>query len=227
MPFHCAFLVPTLWIAYGMYWWAMAGRVKAAERFEPAGPRLLRLVLMVTAIALLVLPSSPIPTLNARFLPPGSWPFWLGAALTAAGLLFAVWARRCLGTNWSRAVTIKQDHELITTGPYAVVRHPIYTGLLLALLGSAIARAEWRGLLAVLLAFFALYRKLKLEESWMYSQFGASYDAYSHRVGALIPYLLWLPNIIRPLSPAHRASATRPETAAPHAAGQTPARHPE
>jgi protein-S-isoprenylcysteine O-methyltransferase Ste14 len=190
MTYLYAFLLPALWVADCIYWWAMGRRVKAAERIEPANPRLLRLVLMVTAIALLVLPAFPIPILNARFLPPGSWPFWLGAALTADGLLFAVWVRRHLGTNWSRAVTIKQGHELITTGAYAVVRHPIYTGLLLALLGSAIARAEWRGLLAVLLAFITLYRKLKLEESWLHSQFGASYDAYSRRVAALIPYLL-------------------------------------
>jgi protein-S-isoprenylcysteine O-methyltransferase Ste14 len=184
-----AFLFATLWIAYCMYWWAMAAGVKAAERIEPESPRLLRLGLMVTAIALLALPRFPVPILNFRFLPPVAWPFWLGATLTVTGLLFAAWARRCLGANWSPAVTIKQNHELITAGPYAVVRHPIYTGLLLALLGSAIARAQWRGLFAVLLVFLALYRKLKLEELWMHSQFGASYDGYCGRVAALIPYL--------------------------------------
>jgi protein-S-isoprenylcysteine O-methyltransferase Ste14 len=68
-----------------------------------------------------------------------------------------------IGTNWSGIVTIKQGHELVTTGPYALVRHPIYSGLLLAFIGSAMARGEWRGVLAVLIAFLALWRKLRLE----------------------------------------------------------------
>lgn len=74
----------------------------------------------------------------ARFLPPATRAFWSGAVLTAAGLLFTVWARQHIGRNWSAIVTIKQEHELPTTGPYALVRHPIYTGLLLALAGSAL-----------------------------------------------------------------------------------------
>ena len=183
------FYFPAVWIAYSIYWWAISRGVKANERIEPGASRLLRLVLMLTSIALLALPDFPLSPLNLRFVPLAAWPFWAGAAVTAAGILFSVWARRHLGSNWSRAVTIKQDHELITTGPYALVRHPIYTGLLLALLGSAIARGEWRGLLAVLLVFVAFYLKIRLEESWMRLRFGLSYEAYSRRVAALIPYL--------------------------------------
>jgi len=92
--------------------------------------------------------------------------------------------------NWSQAVTLKEDHELITSGPYALVRHPIYTGLLIAFAGSAIARGEWRGLLAVALVFVALWRKLKLEERWMRSHFGEAYETYSRRVSALLPYVI-------------------------------------
>jgi protein-S-isoprenylcysteine O-methyltransferase Ste14 len=95
-----------------------------------------------------------------------------------------------IGTNWSGTVTIKQGHELVTTGPYALVRHPIYTGLLLALAGSALARGEWRGALAVLIALLALWRKLRLEEHWMREQFGEAYRAYSRRVAALVPFIL-------------------------------------
>jgi hypothetical protein len=73
------------------------------------------------------------------------WPFWLGAVVTIAGLLFAIWAREHLGSNWSRSVTIKQGHELITSGPYAVVRHPIYTGILTGFLSMAIAISQVRG----------------------------------------------------------------------------------
>jgi protein-S-isoprenylcysteine O-methyltransferase Ste14 len=95
-----------------------------------------------------------------------------------------------LGKNWSQAVTLKEDHELITTGPYALVRHPIYTGLLLGFIGCAVARGEWRGLLAVALVFVALWRKLRLEEKWMRAQFGASYETYSRHVAALVPYIV-------------------------------------
>jgi len=131
-----------------------------------------------------------LPLLNERFLPDGAWRFWSGAAVTAGGLLFAVWARRHLGKNWSQAVMLKEGHELITSGPYALVRHPIYTGLLLAFVGCAVARGEWRGLLAVALVFVALWRKLRLEEKWMRAQFGESYEAYSRRVAALVPHVI-------------------------------------
>jgi protein-S-isoprenylcysteine O-methyltransferase Ste14 len=164
--------------------------VKATERSESGPSRLIRLVSMVCAIALLSLPSIPLPFLNERFLPPGDWGFWCGAGVTAGGLLFSVWARRHLGDNWSQAVTVKKGHELITSGPYALVRHPIYTGLLLAFLGSAVARGEWRGLVAVALVFGALWNKLRLEEKWMRAQFGESYEAYSRRVAALVPHII-------------------------------------
>lgn len=184
------YLFAVMWIAFFAYWQVMSADIKSAQRIESAESRLTRLILILCALALLVPHRVPIAFLNTRFLPLNAWSFWTGAALTAAGLLFAVWARRHLGTNWSRAVTVKQDHELITTGPYALVRHPIYTGLLLAMIGSAAARGEWRGLLAVVLIFVALWRKLKLEEKWMHAQFGQSYDAYAQKVAALVPHIL-------------------------------------
>lgn len=87
-------------------------------------------------------------------------------------------------------MSIKEDHQLITSGPYALVRHPIYTGLLLALVGSAMAMGEWRAVLAFSLAWLALWRKLRLEEHLMHRQFGETYQAYCQRVPALIPFVL-------------------------------------
>lgn len=87
-------------------------------------------------------------------------------------------------------MSIKKDHDLITTGPYALVRHPIYTGLLVALLGSAVPLSEWRGLLAVAFISAALWSKLRLEEKWMRAQFGEAYEAYSRSVPALVPFLV-------------------------------------
>src|SRR5271167_3476739 len=184
------YLFPAMWLSFLGYWWAISKNVKETERRESALSRLTRLVLIVCAGVLLWLPSVPLPLLRERFLPSGVWCFWSGAVVTAGGLLFAVWARRHLGKNWSQAVTLKEGHELITSGPYALVRHPIYTGLLQAFVGCAIARGEWRGLLAVALVFVALWHKLRLEEKWMRAQFGESYEAYSRRVAALVPHVI-------------------------------------
>lgn len=179
-----------MWLAYITYWWAMAGDVKSDQRREQFSSRMQRQVLMILALVLLGLPDIRLSVLDRRFLPASMVWFWIGVAVTASGLLFSVWARRYLGRNWSRAVTIKKEHELITGGPYSLVRHPIYTGLLAGLLGSALALGEWRGLVAVGLVFIALLRKLHLEERWMRKLFGDAYENYSRHVRALIPYVL-------------------------------------
>ena len=189
MTLFYAYLFPAMWIAFVLYWTAMAKDLKPITRSEPRGSRLVRLILMIAAISLLWMHHGPIPILNCRFLPFAEWTFWTGAAVTAAGLIFSVWARRHLGSNWSREVTVKQGHELIRTGPYAIVRHPIYTGLLIAFFGCAIARGEWGGLVAVVLVFIALWLKLSLEEKWMREQFGQAYDLYSRQVAALLPFV--------------------------------------
>jgi protein-S-isoprenylcysteine O-methyltransferase Ste14 len=121
---------PVVWIAFLLYWQIKAANTKSTQRLEPAASRILRVFIFLIAIVLLSTTRIPLRWLYLQLWPVGLWPFWLGAAVTIAGLLFAVWAREHLGRNWSRSVTIKQDHELITTGPYAVVRHPIYTGIL-------------------------------------------------------------------------------------------------
>ena len=190
MPLIYDYLFPAMWLSFLAYWRVMSTNVKVTERRESIRSRLVRLVAIACAVALLWLPSVPLPLLDERFLPLGALCFWSGSAVTAGGLIFSVWARRHLGKNWSQAVTVKEGHELITSGPYALVRHPIYTGLLLAFVGSAVARGEWRGLVAVALVFGALWHKLRLEEKWMRVQFGESYEAYSRQVAALVPYII-------------------------------------
>ena len=185
-----SYLFPVMWLSWGAYWWALSRNVKVAARRESLPSRLLHIGPLLLALLLLWVPSVPLPFLGARFLPLATWPFWAGAVLAAGGLLLTVWARHHIGGNWSGIVTIKEGHELITSGPYAIVRHPIYTGLLLAFVGSAMARGEWRGILAVAIALWALWRKLRLEECWMREQFGEAYQAYCRRVSALLPFIL-------------------------------------
>ena len=190
MTFLHRYLFFAMWASWGAYWLALWLNVKANARREPLASRLLHIVPLMLAFLLLARPGIPVPLLRERFLPLAEWPFWIGAAITAGGLLFAVWARVHIGRNWSGTVTIKEGHELVTTGPYAMVRHPIYSGLLLAFVGSAAARGEWRGVLAVLIALWALWGKLRLEERWMREQFGEAYETYSRRVAALVPFIL-------------------------------------
>ncbi len=111
-------------------------------------------------------------------------------ALTVAGLCLAIWARVTLGKNWSGTVTFKEDHELIERGPYALVRHPIYTAMLLMFLGTALAIGEAGGLLGWLLFLLSCWIKFRQEEKVMLAHFGDRYLAYMRRVRAIIPFVV-------------------------------------
>jgi protein-S-isoprenylcysteine O-methyltransferase Ste14 len=189
MVWFFALFFPVVWIAFLLYWQIKAAGNKANQRLEPAVSRILRALVFVAVTVLLSTTRIPLPWLYRQLWPSGIWAFWLGAAVTVGGLLFAVWARQHLGSNWSRSVTIKQGHELITTGPYGLVRHPIYTGILAGFLGTAIALSQVRGLLGFALILVVLWPKLHMEEKWMRSEFGETYAAYAHRTAALVPYL--------------------------------------
>src|SRR5579862_9256745 len=178
-----------LWIAFVIYWRIKAVGTKTTQRLEPAASRILRILIFLIAIVLFSTTRIPLRWLYFELLPAGLWSFWLGAGVMVAGLLFAIWAREHLGRNWSSSVTIKQGHELITTGPYAVVRHPIYTGILAGLLGTAIALSQVRGFIAFALFFLMIWLKLRMEEQWMRSQFGETYSTYAQQTAALVPYL--------------------------------------
>jgi protein-S-isoprenylcysteine O-methyltransferase Ste14 len=185
------YLIPILWLLWIGYWRISAADVKPAQRYESPASRAAHFVPLLIAAALLWIRGKPDEGwLFHRFLRPDAASFWSGALTTAAGLAFSAWARVHLGRNWSAAVSVKQDHQLIRTGPYAIVRHPIYTGLLVGLIGTAIAIAQWRALVAVLIAFAAFWRKLRLEERWMTETFGDDYRQYRARTAALIPFLL-------------------------------------
>jgi protein-S-isoprenylcysteine O-methyltransferase Ste14 len=180
---------PLVWVAFLVYWRIKAIGAKTTQRREPAASAILRALTFLFVIVLLSTPRIPLPWLFRRLWPSGLWPFWIGAAVTVGGLLFAVWARRHLASNWSSEVTIKQGHELITTGPYALVRHPIYTGILTGFLGTAIALSQVRGVIAFVLIFIVLWAKLRTEEKWMRSQFGETYASYAQHTAGLVPYV--------------------------------------
>lgn len=149
-----------------------------------------RLVLFVPLLGVwLLVRASVIPThwLVLRLVPDSPAMQLLGLALTILGCLFAVWARVTLGSNWSGLPTVRHDHELIVRGPYRLVRHPIYTGLLLALAGSAIANGAFGWMMTWFLVFIAYAVKIRQEEKLMVETFPQDYPEYRRRVKALIP----------------------------------------
>jgi protein-S-isoprenylcysteine O-methyltransferase Ste14 len=184
-------LVPfaVLWLSWLGYWTVAARNVKATLRRETYAARLGQVALILLAAVLLVR-HQPLGWLNQRFLPETAAAYWIGLVLVVTGLGFAVWARVHLGGNWSARITVKENHELIRSGPYGIVRHPIYAGLLLAILGTAISFGEWRGLLAFAFLTVSLLLKLRIEERFMAETFPDQYPRYCAEVPALIPFVM-------------------------------------
>ncbi len=130
------------------------------------------------------------PPLNWLLVPRTEPSTWIGALLCIIGLFFAIWARVILGTNWSGVITLKEGHELIERGPYRIVRHPIYTGILVMFAGTAIAMGHLGGFLGLLLVFLSFWLKLKREEDLMLKHFPDKYAEYQRRVRRIIPFLV-------------------------------------
>jgi protein-S-isoprenylcysteine O-methyltransferase Ste14 len=181
-------LIAGLWIVWRLYWIASARDVKPSVRQESLGSRASHIIPLIVGVLLVALPTGPSALLADRLLPRTLATYWAGVVVIILGLAFAVWARRHIGSNWSGTVTVKTDHVLVRTGPYGWVRHPIYTGLLTAILGTAIARGDLRGLLGVVLCTIAFVIKLRIEERWMREVFGEEYQRYSKEVPALVPF---------------------------------------
>lgn len=182
--------ITLVWTAWLVFWALSALYVKAAVRTESAASRLAHSLPLIVA-ALLLMMHSPHNWLGQHVLPwHGDSRYNTGLALVIAGCLFSIWARVTLGRNWSATVTVKDRHKLVVKGPYRLVRHPIYTGMLLSFIGTAIAQNEWRSWLAVLIVWLAFWRKWRLEERFMRDTFGERYADYRAHVPAIVPYKL-------------------------------------
>jgi protein-S-isoprenylcysteine O-methyltransferase Ste14 len=136
---------------------------------------------------LLFYPRSDLGLLSERFVPVGPAPAYTGFALTVLGLGFALWARFIIGRNWGGLITVQEGHKIVRSGPYGIVRHPIYSGFMLATLGTAIVFGRVGGLVSTALVVLSWGYKSQLEERFMIEQFGSEYEDYRHQVKALIP----------------------------------------
>jgi protein-S-isoprenylcysteine O-methyltransferase Ste14 len=187
LNFLYQYLFPVLWLSWAAYWFASSFSASAPKRVQDPAARLFHRAELILATALFMYPELDYGWLGRQIVPRTEALFFVGSFLLIMGLGLAVWARVHLGKYWSGHVTLKAGHRLIRSGPYAFVRHPIYTGILTAMLGSAIAIDEYRGVLALAIATETFVRKLLIEERWLTEEFGSEYERYRHEVKALIP----------------------------------------
>jgi protein-S-isoprenylcysteine O-methyltransferase Ste14 len=177
------------WIVFLGFWAITALRTKRTVETRPIGARLSYALPTLLGAWLLFKGTSDPHPLGNRVLPHTAAIAAVGLAIALAGLALAIWARVTLGGNWSGQVTFKEGHELIRHGPYAHVRHPIYSAILLMLLGSAIAIGTLGALLGLALIGVGMWLKMGQEETLMSEHFPAEYAAYRSQVKALVPHL--------------------------------------
>jgi protein-S-isoprenylcysteine O-methyltransferase Ste14 len=177
------------WCAFILVWIVAAFSGKRTARREPIQARLILIAFMVVAFGFLFGYFRRDGLGLGRLWPDELWIAQVGAVMTVVGVAFAIWARVHIGRNWSGQVMIKQDHELIRTGPYSRIRHPIYTGLLFAVLGTAIAIGDYGALVSFVVILCGLTYKAKREELLLAGHFGAAFEEHKRHTGFFLPRL--------------------------------------
>lgn len=178
------------WYLFLAVWLVGALTAKREVRSQSMAPRLLHSAVLLIAFLLLFDSSFGFGFLGQRFVPRSLAIAATGMLLTMAGIAIAIWARFFLGTNWSASPAVKQGHHLIRSGPYALVRHPIYSGLLLAMFGTTLTIGRWRGLVGLAIVGVAWHIKSRTEERYMQEEFGEEYLRYRREVKGLIPFVI-------------------------------------
>jgi protein-S-isoprenylcysteine O-methyltransferase Ste14 len=172
------------WVVFWVYWLVSAIGVKGGRTRwgQWTGSRV--------GIVVLILILAHLRLLHGHIAPAGGlWLAVVGLVVFLAGLALAVWARVYIGGNWGMPMTEKADPELVTTGPYSLVRHPIYTGMIAAMIGTALAVSLWYLIVAAVLGGYFVYSAVN-EERYMTSRFPDAYPAYKRATKMLIPYIL-------------------------------------
>jgi protein-S-isoprenylcysteine O-methyltransferase Ste14 len=178
-----------VWAAFGVYWVAAGVTSQKSQTRESPAYRFVRLGILTLVFLLLFWSRTAIGILGGRFLPAVSAISYLGFTAALVGLVVALWARIHLGQYWSDKVVLKVDHQLIRSGPYAHMRHPIYSGVLLGVLGTALVLEEWRGLLAFVLLLTNYSIKAKKEERILATRFSDEFREHQRQAGFLLPRL--------------------------------------
>jgi protein-S-isoprenylcysteine O-methyltransferase Ste14 len=185
----CSRIIAICWSVFVIVWLVSASRTKRTVEKQSLLSALAHRIPVAMGWWLLIFPKLSGP-LTWQVLPRTASSQVLGTAICVGGLLFTLWARRTLAGNWSSDVTFKRDHELIRTGPYRLVRHPIYTGLLIMCAGTGILIGQLRGAFSLLLVTIGFWIKLSQEERLLVRHFPDVYPAYQRQVKALVPFVI-------------------------------------
>ena len=176
------------WLVIGLVWLRGYFTSKKASGVPKLALQIPTSALLIVGFALLFNPGSRV--LSQQITPHVAILGIIGLALDLIGVGFAIWARLALGTNWSGMImTLKQGHELVQSGPYAIVRHPIYAGLLLAMAGTALTIGTLSSYLGLAAGLAALMIRVSIEENLMSEQFSESHEAYRRHTSKLIPFV--------------------------------------
>ena len=180
--------IVSLWLAWAASWIAAAFWTNRTEkRVGVKGELAYRALLIIGTLIFLPRAHGYIGPLRLWFVTRNE--AWACTALVACGFVFCWWARVHLGTLWSGSVTKKSDHRVIDTGPYRIVRHPIYSGILFAVYATAAAKGTIPGIVGAAMITVGLWLKARLEEGWLSRELGAgTYEAYRRRVPMLVPF---------------------------------------
>ena len=170
------------WAAFWLYWLVAAFSMK---RGQIPWKRELRIRAVIVVIVIVLI---RLGTFRGHGLNTAPWRAGLGLAIFFTGLGFAIWARVHIGRNWGTPMTQKLDPDLVTTGPYQLVRHPIYSGILAASVGTAVG-LSWLWLIAVALAGIYFLYSATVEERYMAEQFPETYPTYKRSTKMLVPYI--------------------------------------
>jgi protein-S-isoprenylcysteine O-methyltransferase Ste14 len=176
-----------LWVGLLVVWVVGLFWTKRTQERAATAPRILYGLIVLAAFWLMFGGKVPEGWLQTRLFLRTEFTDWVGVALTAFGCAFAIWARIFIGANWSGSVQVKVGHELMRGGPYRFVRHPIYTGLLVAMLGTGMVRDRVMSLVGFVLLVAGFWVKSRMEEEFMRKTFGAEYEEYRRRTGGLLP----------------------------------------
>ncbi|MGZ4403020.1 MAG: methyltransferase family protein [Gaiellaceae bacterium] len=171
------------WAAFWLYWLIAA---LATKRSRVPWSRELRIRAVLVVIVILLV---RLGAFRGHGVHTDPWREAFGLVLFGLGLAFAIWARVHIGRNWGRPMTQKDEPELVTSGPYRLVRHPIYSGILVAGIGTAVALSWW-WLTAVALAGVYFIYSATVEEHYLAEQFPDSYPLYKHSTKMLVPFVL-------------------------------------
>jgi protein-S-isoprenylcysteine O-methyltransferase Ste14 len=181
------YLIEGPWVVFCAYWAAGALKTRRTVSQESFVSRSRFLLLEIFGYGLLFSGIAGIGVLGHRVFHQTYAVAVTGVALTWIGIAIALWARWHLGQYWSARITLKEDHRLIRTGPYAHFRHPIYSGIILAALGGALAIDKWRCIVGLGLIVLGYWMKARKEESLLATQFGEAFEEHCRHTGFLIP----------------------------------------